>query len=149
MTDYTKTINNTFKVFGADETYLWGAFNWGTGYWGTDEDLDLDVGKVYTNPITGSVSLAFDVDHTIDNQTTTIGVSLSFDVVKTLSAQTINASESLSDLSLTDVAGYEYIYPSKTDNLATIASGTFDQVSIGSDAFTTFAVTSTSWTTFS
>lgn len=134
-------------MFGPDETYLWNEFNWGTGYWGVDSDLDIDVGKVYTNTITGAVSHVFDITHELSNQTTTIGVDLAFDVVHTLSAQTITGSDGFDDLALSDTAGYEYIYPSNTPNLVTIASGTFDQVNAGiTDAFTTFAATSTSWT---
>jgi len=147
MASFTQTITNTFKVFGPDVTYLWNGFNWGTGYWGVDNDLNLDIGKIYSSTVTGSVSLAFDAEHILPDQTTTVGVSLAFDVVHTLPAQTITGSDSFDDISLSDSAGYEYIYPSKTTNLVTIASGTFDQVSIGSDAFTTFAITSTSWTT--
>jgi hypothetical protein len=146
MASFTKTITNTFKVFGPDVTYLWNEFNWGTGYWGVDGDLDLSIGKLYSNSVSGSVALTFDVVHSLAAKTTTVGVALTFDVVHTLPAQTITGSDGFDDLSLTDAAGYEYIYPSKTANLATIASGTFDQVSIGSDAFTTFAATSTSWT---
>jgi hypothetical protein len=146
MADFTQTITNTFKVFGPDVTYLWNEFLWGTGYWGVDGDLDLDIGKLYSSTVTGTVALTFDAIHILPVQTTTVDVALTFDVVHTLSAQTITGSDAFSDLSLTDAAGYEYVYPSKTTNLATIASGTFAPVSIGSDAFTTFAVTSTSWT---
>jgi hypothetical protein len=147
MASFTQTISNTFKVFGPDVTYLWNAFNWGEGYWGLDNDLDLDIGKLYSSTVTGAVSHVFGVEHQIDDQTTTVGVNLSFDVVHTLSAQTITGSDGFDDLSLTDAAGYEYVYPSKTTNLAIIASSTFEKVTIGSDSFTTFAATSTSWTT--
>lgn len=148
MTDYTQTITNTFRVFGSDSVYRWNEFNWGTGYWGTDEDLDLDIGKLVSEAVSGAVSLAFDVEHTIDTQTTTIGVALTFDVVHTLPVATITGSDEFGDLSLSDAAGYEYIYPSNTNNLVTIASGTFTKISTISDAFSTFAITSTSWTTF-
>ena len=146
MASFTQTITNTFKVFGPDVTYLWNSFNWGEGYWGVDSDLDLDIGKLYSNSVSGSVALTFDVVHSLAAKTTTVGVALTFDVVHTLPAQNITGSDGFDDLSLTDAAGYEYIYPSKTTNLVTIASGTFEKVSIGSDAFTTFAATSTSWT---
>jgi len=147
MTDFSITISNTFKVFGADDTYRWNEFNWGTGYWGTDEDLDLDIGKLVAETVTATANRTFDVVHFMDAQTTTIGVGLTFDVVHTLPVQTITGSDTINDLSLSDAAGYEYIYPSKTQNLVTIASGTFSTISVGSDAFITFVVTSTSWTT--
>jgi hypothetical protein len=147
MTDYTQTITNAFVVFGSDTTYLWNGFNWGTGYWGTDEDLDLDIGKLVGESSTITASRVFDATHIQSAQTTTISESLSFDVVHTLSAQTITGSHVFDDLSLSDEAGFEYVYPSRTTNLVTIASGTFTKVSDGTDSFSTFAATSTSWNT--
>lgn len=127
MADLTQSIANTVLVFGPADTTLWNSFNWGTGEWATDDDMEFLIGK------------------NIATQTANIAVALTFDVEHTIATQTATISNDLATITLQDSNGYVYIFPSDEDNIRDIASGVFTTVTIGSDGFTTLAVNSTTW----
>jgi hypothetical protein len=125
MSDYTKTITNSVRVFGGASTDKWNSMTWGTNYWAFgDLNVVLGVGKVISESISLSDSLA-------KSPTKVIAVSVS--VAGDMSSETKQ-----------DSAGYYFVFGTGT-NAENRPMTSYNQVSDNTTSFTSLADTSTSW----
>lgn len=118
MADFTQTITGGVNVFGQADAELWGTLVWGTDDWANDDDMEFQIEKVYTTPISISVAQTFDATR--------------------IYTSTANVSASFATLVQTDKDGWSVVYPSRTTNIVSLASGGFTHVASASDGFSTF-----------
>lgn len=136
MADFTQTITGGVNVFGQADVELWGTLVWGTDDWANDDDMEFQIEKVYTTPVSISVAQTFDATHSYTSPVT-VSVANTFDVGK-LYTSTANVSSTFTTIVQTDEAGYSVVYPSRTTNIVSLASGGFTHIASASDGFTTF-----------
>jgi len=55
MATFSATISNTMVIIGPGEPNLWGTFEWGTNFWGSDNDMRT---AVFKNLASESISLS-------------------------------------------------------------------------------------------
>ena len=126
MTDFTITISNAIQLLGAADTENWGTLVWGTDNWATDDDLEFSVDKLIED-------------------TANIAVGVSSDFIKDTIPNSLLVSGGLTGLTLSDAAGYSYVFPSNTNNAINIAETEYTPVSTPGDSFTTFPINNTTW----
>jgi len=94
MADFNHTITNQLNAYGSREAYPWDAFNWGEGYWGTDEEFDQLIGHLVSETASATVAQTFDVTHPLDaTQDTTVSDSVMKNPNKVLEAGNFTITE--------------------------------------------------------
>jgi hypothetical protein len=97
MADFTITVGNSVAVLGMGAPTLWGAFDWGTGFWGA-----------------GSNPMVFDVDKALDVETITTADALSKDTSRGAWSETITTAADATDQTKQDGNGYFYVFTRPT-----------------------------------
>lgn len=127
MANFTKTITNSFALFGAEQTSKWGTMTWGQNWAFGSGELAVSIGKVVSN----SVSL----DSTI---------TLLRDIAQTIS-NALSISGDMSSEVLTDSNGWSRFWGSSTN----AESRLFTSFTAATDVTTTYTPASdvtTTWT---
>lgn len=117
MANFTKTINESLRVFGLGPASLWGTMIWGTDNWGYGTfDTYQQVHKVFSESPIFSESLAHrEVVTFLSTETITPDVDFLKSTVRVLGSDTIVLDEEVTDLYLT-IGIYYYNFISNTND---------------------------------
>lgn len=134
MADFTKTITNGLRVFGAEFSTKWGQ-SVGTPYtmvWGT------------TNWGEGSYTLVINVQKLIENS-----VAPTFDYARSESTKLINNTMSVdADMGTETLSqgDWNYVFPSDITDIEDRSRATWTEGSGSTTSYTTATAGSTTWT---
>ncbi len=126
MTNFSKTLSVSIRCFGGARTPLWGEYNWNAFTWGRGFDVIASPMHVLGNSITPSEALA--------NKR---AGKLVGDSISPTSDATVEY--------LGDGNGYLYVFPSDETNAGHRDIPTYTSAAIGTAAYTSIAVASTTW----
>jgi hypothetical protein len=126
VADWTQNISNTVSVFWGATTTKWNSFNWGEANWGEGtEDLEVHVGKLIVNSQPSTTAVA-----------TTIGKNL---------ANSIAPTFEMSEETLTDGSGYNYIFKRPSTDAEDRTNPTWSEDDDGTASWSCQAAGSTTW----
>lgn len=127
MANFTKTITNTVNCFGPAPTF-WNFFNWGSGKWGEGSQ-----GLVKSNnkAIANSQSISDDY------------VTLFYAII-TITNQISTAFE-MTQETLTDAAGYNYVFTGNTTNSDDRVDTVYQNTSSAAVSWTADTKPTTTW----
>lgn len=128
MADFSVTISNTINAFGNGPSTKWNLFSWGGANWGQGSvDLQTDVIKALSESFTLSDAL-----------------TITADFVWTLSNELTPTFEA-SNETLSDAAGYDYVFVGGTSNASDRAATSYTAGSAGATTWASSSTVSTSW----
>ena len=126
MTDHTKTITNSFNLFGIAPTTYWGIFIWGAANWGEGDDVIINIGKL----ISESISLA----DTLFKQSST------------LRSNSLSFSSEMANEYLKDANGYFYILTKPTTDGELRSLTSYTELTGSTASYATTGGGSITWT---
>lgn len=117
MADFTKTINESLRVFGIGPASTWGQMVWGVDYWGYGTfDTYQQVHKVFSESPIFSENLAHrEVVAYLPTESFTPVVDFAKSTVRVLGSDSISLDEEVTDLYLT-IGIYYYNFISNTND---------------------------------